>query len=345
MRVGGKKIALLNELEFARADKNSDFDRVHRLEDFRKLAKARMPEAYDKAPHAAAIVALAQHYKARAFTVPDAFPAGLYEQLGKLGLELEISHEIFPERQIKTARQAAAIRDANRITAIGIAAAEKILRAAVIRAGKLHYRGKPLTSEILKTAIEVACLEGGALSMGTIAAGGKQACDPHETGQGVLRANELIIVDVFPRVLKTRYHGDMTRTFLKGRANDAQRRLVDAVLEAQRNTIAALRAGVNGRDVHQRVVDTFAAKDFHTRRLKSHSEGFFHGTGHGLGLEIHEAPRASVVDCELLENTVLTIEPGLYYPEIGACRIEDVVQVTKRGHRLLSDYHYEWILR
>jgi len=180
----------------------------------------------------------------------------------------------------------------------------------------------------------------------TIAAGGDQACDPHNRGSGPLRANELIVVDVFPRVAATGYYGDMTRTFLRGRASDAQRALVAAVRAAQLVARRAIRAGVIGRTIHQKVVDVFHQRGFETKHGKNGSVGFFHGTGHGLGLAVHELPRISGnVNTTLRHRSVVTVEPGLYYPGIGGCRIEDVVQVTSAQPKLLSRYHYDWEFR
>jgi len=219
------------------------------------------------------------------------------------------------------------------------------LRARKIKNGRLLHRGEALTSERLKIAIETACLEAGAISLDTIAAGGDQACDPHERGHGPLRANELIIVDVFPRVNDTGYHGDMTRTFLKGRASEAQRALVAAVREAQLAAMAKIRAGVNGHVAHQAVCDIFARRGYETKHTDKGSVGFFHGTGHGLGLAVHEPPRVSTVDYRLKKGSVVTVEPGLYYPGLGGCRIEDVVQVTSARPKMLSECHYNWEIK
>jgi Xaa-Pro aminopeptidase len=135
----------------------------------------------------------------------------------------------------------------------------------------------------------------------------------------------------------------MTRTFLRGRATERQQALVHAVREAQRAALRRLHAGVNGRDVHQECVNVFARAGFATRHLKSGSVGFFHGTGHGLGLAVHELPRLSgSVDYRVPEGSVVTVEPGLYYPGLGACRIEDVALVTRGAPRLLSRYSYDW---
>jgi Xaa-Pro aminopeptidase len=221
-----------------------------------------------------------------------------------------------------------------------------VLRASRPRRGRLVHQGGTLTSERLRAAVETACIEAGSVSMSTIVAGGDQACDPHEQGSGPLRPDELIIVDVFPRVTATGYFGDMTRTFLRGRASESQRSLVAAVRAAQLAALRTVKAGVPGSAVHRKVEETFAARGFKTRRLARGSVGFFHGTGHGVGLEIHEPPRMNATTHTPLKNgTVVTVEPGLYYPGLGGCRIEDVVQVTPGAPRMLSRFHYEWELR
>ena len=343
LRIGRKKIAVLNALEFGRARKTSGFDIVLNLEPW--LEKSRKQHLKTKVGAAEVIALLARHYRQKTFNIPDDFPAGLCDRLRALDIKLTPVAALFPEREIKTAAEAAAIRNGNRCSALGIAAAEKTLRVSKVKAGKILLNGRSLTSEILRTAIEIACLEAGAISIDTIAAGGGQACDPHERGHGPLRANELIIVDVFPRVSATGYHGDMTRTFLKGRASEAQHNLVAAVRTAQLAALSVVRAGVNGRHVHQQCLDTFSRHGFETKRTSKGSVGFFHGTGHGLGLEVHESPRLSTVDYILKKGSVVTIEPGLYYPSLGGCRIEDVVQVTDSKPRLLSSFHYDWELR
>ncbi|MBP8962064.1 MAG: aminopeptidase P family protein [Opitutaceae bacterium] len=340
----GKKYAVLGALELGRARKESAFDKVLPLETYLQRARKRWP---DRKPGPAEVVALvAAEFRVKNFYIPDDFPAGLATRISQLGVGLTIvTDAIFPEREVKTPREIAAIREGNRCSAAGLAAAERLLRASKVKGRQLLHDGKPLTSERLRRAIEVACLEAGSLSHGTIAAGGDQACDPHCVGHGPLRANELIVVDVFPRVQTTGYHGDMTRTFLRGRASDAQRALVEAVRAAQFGAMQSIRAGVNGRDIHRGVIAEFEQRGYATRHTAKGSVGFFHGTGHGLGLAVHELPRMSTVDHTLLKDSVVTVEPGLYYPGLGGCRIEDVVQVTARGAKQLSDFHYDWELR
>ena len=340
----GKKYAVLGALELGRARKESAFDKVLQLETYLQRARKRWP---DRKPGPAEVVALvAAEFRVKNFYIPDDFPAGLATRISQLGVGLTIvTDAIFPEREVKTRTEIAAIREGNRCSAAGLDAAERLLRASKVKGRQLLHEGKPLTSERLRRTIEVACLEAGGISHGTIAAGGDQACDPHCVGHGPLRANELIVVDVFPRVQTTGYHGDMTRTFLRGRASDAQRALVEAVRAAQFGAMQSIRAGVNGRDIHHGVIAEFEQRGYATKHTAKGSVGFFHGTGHGLGLAVHELPRMSTVDHTLLKDSVVTVEPGLYYPGLGGCRIEDVVQITARGVKQLSDFHYEWELR
>ena len=183
----------------------------------------------------------------------------------------------------------------------------------------------------------------GGMGAHTIVAGGDQACDPHDGGSGPLRANQAIILDVFPRDEHTGYYGDMTRTVVRGKASDALRRQFEAVRDAQQAALKTIRGGIDGRTVHRAVQKLFDSRDFHTGTVSpnpksARQQGFFHGTGHGLGLQVHEAPRMGNVSCRLRAGHVVTVEPGLYYPGVGGIRIEDVVLVTTRGCRLLSNF-------
>jgi Xaa-Pro aminopeptidase len=342
---GQKRYTVQNALEFGRVKKARSVDEVLPLEDW--VAKARKRHPRSAIGPAEVIAELARSYRVKGFRVADDFPAALYLKLKKLGLALELADgPLFPERETKTTKEANAIREGNRLSSLGFTVAETILRESRIRGNELIYEKKVLTSERVQFAIESAILAEGGRSDDTIVAGGDQACDPHERGHGPLRSRELIIIDIFPRVLKTGYFGDMTRTYLRGRANEAQRQLRQAVFNAQQAAIKSVKAGVEGSHVHQQVLDVFDLGGYETTRGKNGSTGFFHGTGHGLGLDIHETPRVSgLVSAPLKKGTVVTIEPGLYYPGLGGCRIEDVVQVTARGAKLLSDHHYDWEIR
>jgi Xaa-Pro aminopeptidase len=338
-----RRYAVLNALEIARGRSESIFDEVLSLEEWKEKAKQLFQK---KNPGIVEIVAtVARKFGMKGIQVGGDFPLGLARKLEGLGLQLTIAEEgLFPERERKNQEEAEAIRRGNLCSAAGIRAAELLLRKAQVKQGKLFHEKRFLTSERLKEEIEIACLRAGALSSHTIAAGGDQACDPHCTGSGVLRANELIIIDVFPRVVQTGYFGDMTRTFLKGKASEAQKRLVETVRSAQQQALGQVKAGVAGNTIHRGVVQFFADAGYETKTRDGRPEGFFHGTGHGLGLEVHEAPRLSAGGPRLKVGQVVTVEPGLYYPGLGAARIEDVVWVRAEGGELLSKYPYRWQL-
>ncbi len=344
--VGNRSTAVVSRLEYSRVRAQSNCDEVLLLETVQEqVAKAFKVERSAVGP-AEMMRYFAKLNKARELEVPQSFPSVYYEKLLEAGMQVRVGAEpFFPARELKDDDEAKALIQGNAASAAGLRAAERVLRASKIVGKRLKYEGRTLTSEWLRMLIDQACLAKGAVAQNTIVAGGKQGCDPHEGGHGPLKPNELIIVDVFPRVQATGYHGDMTRTFLKGRANDAQRALVSAVRDAQLAALAKVKSGVSGGAVHGAAVQVFEERGFVTERRGECFVGFIHSTGHGLGLEVHEAPRVSPGAGRLRKGHVITIEPGLYYPEIGGCRIEDVVRVRKEGSEMLSSMHYKWELR
>jgi Xaa-Pro aminopeptidase len=274
----------------------------------------------------------------RSATVPANFPLGYAEELAANKIRVRATDGFFwPEREAKSDKEIEMMRRALRITEAGLKRAIEVLKVSKPGSGKrLGWKGKTLTSELLRAEIDSAVLRAGGVPTGTIVAGGDQACDPHERGHGPLYADSLIILDVFPRDAKTGYFGDMTRTVLRGRASEAQRKLWETVKAGQALALKRIKAGVDGMTIHKAIQEFFASRGFTTGVRKGRRVGFFHGTGHGLGLEIHEHPRLQKV--ELKDRQVLTVEPGLYYPGVGGVRQEDVVVVTKTGCRILSRF-------
>jgi Xaa-Pro aminopeptidase len=237
---------------------------------------------------------------------------------------------------LKSDLEKTAIKLSLRFTSQAIQEAYRILKESKIKGERIFYRGELLTSEYLKRAINLKLMEHNCIGKHTIVACGNQAVDPHCTGQGPIRPNQLIVMDVFPRSMDTQYFGDMTRTVVKGRATAAMKKLWQTVKYAQETAIKKVKAGVNGQDIHQGILDYFEKCGYPSGRKGGRMQGFFHGTGHGLGLDIHEAPRVSKFPHILKAKTVVTIEPGLYYHGLGGVRIEDVVYVTKQGCEVLS---------
>ncbi len=340
--IAGRKIAVLSDLEYNRGKKEGDFDEVLSLKEWRDLAEKDMGAGVGMA---GVIAEVALREGISQFRVPSSFPLGLARQLEGLGVNVVAAEEgLFPQRLIKSRKEAEAVREGCAASAAGLSRARQVLSESVIRKNRLWWQGSVLTSERLRFEVDLACMQVGARADHTIVAGGDQACDPHCRGSGPLKPGELIIVDVFPRVEKTGYFGDMTRTFLKGTPSDAQVRLVQTVREAQKKALKAIRAGIEGSKIHQKVVQYFEKQEYLTGKSKGIYRGFFHSTGHGLGLEIHEEPRLGPGGKALQEGMVVTVEPGLYYPGLGGVRIEDVVYVTEKGVELLSSSPYEWIV-
>jgi Xaa-Pro aminopeptidase len=165
----------------------------------------------------------------------------------------------------------------------------------------------------------------------TIIAPGVQAVDPHNEGSGPLRANEPIVMDVFPQHATSRYFADITRTVVKGKASPKVRKMFDAVKAGQEIAYRMIKDGVDGAAVHAAILDSFERQGFTTGEQGGRMQGFFHGTGHGVGLEIHEPPRVSQKADSLKAGMVVTVEPGLYYLDAGGMRLEDMV-VVRRDH-------------
>ena len=327
----GRKSIILNALEIDRGRAQAQVDEVIAWNDIAARA--------GKAPTIAEVVArFLKEQRVRKAAVPASFPYGIAKALTEAGVTLEPMRDLFyPEREFKSPTELRAIRKALAITEAGMARAMEVLRAAKIGPGKtLQWGGGKLTSERLRAEIDSAMLHAGGQPANTIVAGGEQACDPHERGHGPLKADSLIILDLFPRDARSGYFGDMTRTVVRGKASEAQRKLWNTVLEGQQLALRSMKPGVDGKQVHEAVQRLFTERGYPTGQRKGRWTGFFHGTGHGLGLELHEDPRFSATHFK--PGQTLTVEPGLYYPGLGGVRIEDVVAVTETGIRMLSRF-------
>jgi len=335
LQKNGKRTLVLSDLEIDRGRKQAKADEFVPYSQLEReiQGKSRKAPAYEKV-----LTHFLKKRGVRSATVPASFPLGYARELAANKIRLMPTNGSFwPQREKKTPDEIRKMEHAIRITESGLARAMEVLRSARPGPGKkLRWSGKPLTSEILRAEIDSAILRAGGVPQGTIVAGGDQACDPHERGSGPLFANSLIILDVFPRDAKTGYFGDLTRTVVRGRANDSQRKLWDTVKAGQALALRQIKAGADGAAIHKAIQDLFAKRGFLTEMRKGRRVGFFHGTGHGLGLEIHEYPRLQKVTLQAGE--VVTVEPGLYYPGLGGVRIEDVVAVTKTGYKMLSRF-------
>jgi len=333
LQQGRRSTIVLSDLEIDRGRKEARVDEVVAYSDIsRRLKKGK------DASFVAHATEFLRSRKIRRAAVPGSFPLGLAADLEKAGIKLIPQPGLFwPEREHKTAEELKLMRQALAITEAGMARGVEVLRAAEIGPKRvLRWNAKTLTSEILRAEIDAAILRAGGVPANTIVAGGEQACDPHERGSGPLRANELIILDIFPRSAASGYFGDMTRTILRGQASDAQRRLWNTCLEGQKRALKAMKPGVAGKPVQDEVRKFFTDQGYPTEQREGRWTGFFHGLGHGLGLEIHEVPRVAATTFR--SGQVVTVEPGIYVPSLGGARHEDVITITPTGNRLLSRF-------
>ncbi len=331
----GKRTVVLSDLEIGRGRRQAEADE---FVSFNQLEREVQGKSKKAPPYEKVLSHFLRKRGVRSTIVPANFPLGYAQELTANKIRLRATNGLFwPGREAKSDKEIEMIGRALRITEIGLKRAVEVLaRSTITRGKKLRWSGKTLTSEMLRAEIDSTILRAGGTPTGTIVAGGDQACDPHERGFGPLYANSLIILDVFPRDAKTGYFGDMTRTVLRGRASEAQRKLWETVRAGQALALKKIKAGVDGMTIHKAIQNLFRERGFPTEVRKGKNVGFFHGTGHGLGLEIHEYPRLQKVT--LKDRQVLTVEPGLYYPGLGGVRHEDVVVVTKAGCKILSRF-------
>jgi Xaa-Pro aminopeptidase len=338
LRLRGRASIVMSDLEIDRARRDAPHCRPLSLGGCQdKLRKAGV-----KSPgHAQVIASILRERKIRGVLVPPNFPLGLAGELERLRISVQPTRgNFFPQREQKRPAEIKKISAALMMAEVGMSEAMQVLRGSKIgRDRRLMYHNIPLTAEKLRAVIDTAILQAGGRAANTLVAGGKQGCDPHERGFGPLRAQEPIIIDIFPRSQTTGYFGDITRTVVRGRASEEVRRLYETVRRGQKIGFDKIRAGVRTADVHRAVLDYFAQQGYQTGRRRGRMEGFFHGTGHGLGLEIHEAPRMGPhSQGKLAAGQVVTVEPGLYYPELGGVRLEDVALVTRNAARNLTQF-------
>lgn len=276
-----------------------------------------------------------------AVTVDSDFPAVIADHLRAHDVEVRPRTDLYRrERRIKTHAEIDLLERTEQAGMEGVQRAIDIIAAAEVVDGLLCRDGVPISGRDLILAVESRMLELGCGTEDSICCGGPESADPHRASSDVLRAGLPIVLDIFPFDKRTRYWGDLTRTVVRGETPPEVEGMWDAVLEAQQAGLDAVRPGANGRDVHYACCDVFKEHGYASlpepyRHIDSQAR-FIHGTGHGVGLEIHEYPRVGDVDVTLEPGDIITIEPGLYDPRFGGIRIEDLVVVNEDGYRNLT---------
>jgi Xaa-Pro aminopeptidase len=320
-RPGDKGTIIISQMEVGRASREGITAVMTR-------AEAGLPEIMkkEKDPYLATARMIAGQ-AGKKLLVPPNFPVALSNALLEFCSVKVDKGTVLSMRAKKTSTEITCMKNVQTVTQTAMGHAATLLRRAVVKKGILHLDGKPLTSEQIKYTMHCFLLEHGCSAEDTIVSCGEDTAIPHMTGTGPLRADEPIVIDLFPLHEKSGYFADMTRTFVKGEPSPEILEMYTALREAKQLAISRVKSGVSGADLYQIVVDFFKEKGY-----DSDTRGFVHNLGHGVGLQIHELPTIGPSGNAALEaGNVITIEPGLYYPGIGGVRLEDIGAVTKKG--------------
>jgi Xaa-Pro aminopeptidase len=278
--------------------------------------------------------------------VPHTFPIELADKLRERGIQITPDRAFFNKRRrAKNEAELAGIRKAQRGTEAAMDAARDLFRRAEQSNGGLTVDGQALTVELVKARISDVFNEHGLVTDEMIVAHGPQSAVGHDFGSGPILAGEPIVLDLFPRDRESGCYADLTRTFVIGEPPEELVEYHRLVKEALDRALAAVKPGAEGRAVFQIVCDVFHEAGHPTQLSKKEGEvldrGFYHGLGHGVGLEVHEAPWLSRDPGTVEAGDVITLEPGLYRPDFGGCRLEDLVLVTEDGAENLTQYPYD----
>jgi Xaa-Pro aminopeptidase len=331
---GSRSVLILRDIELERARKSARVDEAACPADY--APPGGLSGDRETATAQAAVECLRRAGVARV-TADRSLPLIFADIARQAGIAVERDNDDWVvERRRKSAEEIACLRTAQHTTERAVRMACELIAAAPVRRdGVLLHDGAPLTSERVRAAIDHWLLDVGYANPPSIIAGGPTAADCHNYGSGELRTGEPVIVDVFPRDRGTRYNGDCTRTVVHGDVPAEVQRMHAAVRAAKAAAAAAVRAGVTGEAVHEATKAAIVAAGFSLGLPAADAPlsycALTHGTGHGLGLDVHEPPLLDRGGPPLLAGDVVTIEPGLYRRDLGGVRVEDAVHVTPDG--------------
>jgi Xaa-Pro aminopeptidase len=336
---------LVSSLEYGRAKRESHATSVARGVDY-DYSSLREEYSAQETNDRVLAAFLADHDVSSVYT-PARFPLATADGVREQGVDVTADTDgVLTEiRATKTDEEVEHVRTAQRANEKAMARAEELVREADASDDVLTHDGEALTSERVRREIEMELLRADHALDETIVACGADAADPHDRGSGPLRADEPIIVDIFPRGKDSKYYADMTRTFVKGEPSETIARWYDLTLDAMDAAFDAIEPGATGEAVHNAVCDVYEEAGEPTLRSAQSTEtGFIHSTGHGVGLDIHELPSIAPNGEPLEPGHVVTVEPGLYDPDHGGVRVEDLVVVTEDGFENLTGYPKELVV-
>ena len=345
LEVNGRKVIVTSELEADAARRNSTATEVRLFTEFGSRDLVRSGMTWDAAQLEVLRRAVAELGLAEV-AVPPTFRLEAADFLRGHGVSVTPDRDRFElRRRSKDERALAAIRAAQRATEAAMARVVEVLGSSSPTGDGLSFEGEPLTAERVRAEVIETLRAHGCEGEPPITSPGPQGAFVHELGTGPVRPGESLIVDIFPTDATTRFCADMTRTFCFGEAPEQLRHMHATVLEAVKRSTDAIRAGVNGRAVWEAACDAIEAGGYRTQRGvasgETLDEDFFHGLGHGVGLEVHEPPSMGMAGDDLIAGDVVTIEPGVYRKDLGGVRLEDLAVVRDGGCEVLTDFPYD----
>lgn len=340
LRTNESSIILVSPLEYSRAKEEAEVDKVVSTAEYK-----RGDNREDREGQKNILIQFLEDHDIERLAVPENFSLKQAEGLRNEGFEVEPTEDqVMKARKIKSKKEIENLRKVQKKTEEAMIKTKEMIKESEVRNGELYLENQPLTSERIKKRIKLFMMEQNCMvPEETIVSCGKESAKPHSTGSGVLEAEKPIIIDIFPKA-DSRYFGDMTRTFVKGEFPKGIKEMKEAVLEAQEAAFAELEKGapIIAEEVHNAVNEVLEDHGYKTLRNDPDTEsGFIHSTGHAVGLELHETPRISNNEDELREGMVLTIEPGLYLPNIGGVRLEDMIIIKEDGYENLNSMSNE----
>ena len=336
---GVSRTLLLRDIEMERARKHARVDRVGCPADY---APESGLSGDRETATAQAVAELLRRNEIRTVTVDRSLPYIFAHHIAEVSIGVECDLEMgVLERRSKDEQEIAWLREAQQVTEDSMAmACEMVARATANAEGLLISDGAPLTSERVRAAVDIFLTERGYANPGSIVACGPAGADCHDRGSGEIHTGQPVIIDIFPTNRQTLYNGDCTRTVVHGDVPDELVKMHAAVCEGKAAGIAAVRAGVTGEAVHRATTEVITRHGYAIGLPGDDASdsycGMTHGTGHGVGLDVHEPPLLDLKGPELVSGDVVTIEPGLYRNDLGGVRVEDMVVVTEVGHDNLN---------
>ena len=330
---------ILRDIEMERAREHARADHIHCPADF--SPETGLSGDRETATAQAVAECLVRN-NVTSVTADRTMPLIFAELIRQRGIDVQCDLDLgVIGRRAKDSQEIAWLREAQKVTEGAVRlACERIANAEVNGNGELMYQGQPLTSERVRSEVDVWLLQQGFSTIPAIIACGPEGADCHNLGSGQLYTGQPVIVDIFPEDRKTGYNGDCTRTVVHGEISEQLQKMHAAVVDAKQAGQAATRTGVTGESVHKAVIAKIEEHGFKVG-IPDENEpdeycGMVHGTGHGIGLDVHEPPLLDFKGPELVRGDALTIEPGLYSKAIGGIRIEDMVIVTDDGCESLN---------